>query len=590
MNTDEKNKPEIVLQGIPAAPGIAIGRAYVYIKEIPTAIERALKPEEIDSEIERLEQGIAKSEKELTKILNFAQAKIGDGKSKIFEAQIMILQDSVLLNSIIKRIRTEARNAEFLVSDEIGKYENLMLMAHDDYMHERAHDVDDLKNRIIRNMQANKLVSKFDDTAIVVAHNLTPADTMILSRNHVLGYATDKGGITSHAAILSRALQIPAILGLSEISRRAITGDQMILDGYSGVVVLNPSTEKIEEYKAKKERFLQFEAKLANLRTLPAKTIDGRKVDLSANIEFETEIEHLILQGSDGIGLFRSEGLLIGRDNMPTEEEQYLAYKKIAERVYPRRVIIRTFDIGGDKIAPQMIEEANPFLGWRGIRISLDKQELFLDQLRAILRASTRKNIAIMFPMVSTVEEVIQAKEITAKAKSELKSSKKRFDPNIPVGVMIEVPSAAVTAEVIAKEVDFLSIGTNDLIQYLLAVDRGNYIVADLYQEFHPAVIRTIKYIIDSGHQAGKWVGMCGEMAGDPLATVLLLGLGLDEFSVVPHIVPEIKKIIRSITYEDAQKIAKHVLKMNNVVEVQEYLTALMNKKFSEIPLGKNNT
>jgi phosphotransferase system enzyme I (PtsI) len=589
MSTEERNNPEIILHGISAAPGIAIGQAYLYVKEIPTAVERTLKPEEIESEIERLKHAIAKSEKELTKILKFAQAKIGDGKSKIFEAQIMILQDAILLNSIVRRIKAENRNAEFLVSDEIGKYESLMLAAQDDYMHERAHDVDDLKNRIIRNMQANKLISKFDSSAIVVAHNLTPADTMILSRNKVLGYATDKGGITSHAAILSRALQIPAVLGLSEISKRVITGDQLLLDGYSGVVVINPSAERIIEYEAKRERFLQFEAKLSKLRTLPAKTLDGRKIDLSANIEFENEIEHLILQGAEGIGLFRSEGLLIGRENIPAEEEQYKAYKKIAERVYPRKIIIRTFDIGGDKIAPQTIEESNPFLGWRGIRISLDRPEVFLDQLRAILRASTRKNISIMFPMVSTVEEVIKAKQFVEQAKSELKSLKKRFDPNISIGVMIEVPSAAVTADIIAKEVDFLSIGTNDLIQYLLAVDRGNNIVADLYQAFHPSVIKTIKHIIDSGHQEGKWIGMCGEMAGDPLATVLLLGMGLDEFSVAPHIIPEIKKIIRSISYEDAQKIAKQVLKIRTVKEVQDYLSELMRKKFAEIPIGKDN-
>jgi phosphoenolpyruvate-protein phosphotransferase (PTS system enzyme I) len=589
MSTEERNKTEIILHGISAAPGIAIGQAYLYVKEIPTAVERVLKPEEIEFEIERLKHAIAKSEKELTKILKFAQVKIGDGKSKIFEAQIMILQDAVLLNSIVRRIKAEKRNAEFLVSNEIGKYESLMLAAQDDYMHERAHDVDDLKNRIIRNMQANKLISKFDSSAIVVAHNLTPADTMILSRNKVLGYATDKGGITSHAAILSRALQIPAVLGLSEISRRVTTGDQLLLDGYSGVVVINPSAERIIEYEAKRERFLQFEAKLSKLRTLPAKTLDGRKIDLSANIEFENEIEHLIMQGAEGIGLFRSEGLLIGRENIPTEEEQYKAYKKIAERVYPRKVIIRTFDIGGDKIAPQTIEESNPFLGWRGIRISLDRTEVFLDQLRAILRASTRKNISIMFPMVSTVEEVIKAKEFVEQAKSELKSLKKRFDPNIPIGVMIEVPSAAVTADIIAKEVDFLSIGTNDLIQYLLAVDRGNNIVADLYQAFHPSVIKTIKHIIDSGHQEGKWIGMCGEMAGYPLATVLLLGLGLDEFSVAPHIIPEIKKIIRSISYEDAQKIAKQVLKIRTVKEVQEYLSDLMRKKFAEIPIDKDS-
>ncbi|MBU2635961.1 MAG: phosphoenolpyruvate--protein phosphotransferase, partial [Bacteroidetes bacterium] len=582
---DEQNiKKEIIVRGIPAAPGIAIGPVYVYTKDTPLPVERPLKPEEVDPEIDRLMAAIAMSEKELTKILDFAKGRIGDSKAKIFEAQIMILQDSLLLSSIIKRIRQEHLNGEFIVHNEIGKYEKLMMMAHDDYMHERAHDVDDLKNRIIRNMQANKLVSKFDSAAIVVAHNLTPADTMILSRNNVLGYATDKGGITSHAAILSRALKIPAVLGLDDISRRVATGDLMILDGYSGTIIVHPTADQTKEYEIKRETYLRFESTLAKFKSLPAKTKDGRKIELAANIEFEEELEHVILQGADGVGLYRTESLLIDRDTIPSEEEQYQIYKLIIERIYPRKVIIRTFDIGGDKIAPHTIEEANPFLGWRGIRIFLDYPELLMDQLRAILRASTRKNVGIMFPMVSTVEEVIKAKEYIDKVKAELRLKKIKFDPNIQIGVMIEVPSAAVTSDIISKEVDFLSIGTNDLIQYLMAVDRGNNIISDLYQEFHPSVIRTIKHIIDAGHQNGKWVGMCGEMAGDPLATILLLGLELDEFSVVSAVLPEIKKIIRSVEFSEAQKIAKKVLKMNTALEVQTFLKSTMRQLFADIP------
>ncbi|MDI6778659.1 MAG: phosphoenolpyruvate--protein phosphotransferase [Bacteroidota bacterium] len=587
---DEQNiKKEIIVRGIPAAPGIAIGPVYVYTKDTPLPVERPLKPEEVDPEIDRLIAAIAMSEKELTKILDFAKGRIGDSKAKIFEAQIMILQDSLLLSSIIKRIRQEHLNGEFIVHNEIGKYEKLMMMAHDDYMHERAHDVDDLKNRIIRNMQANKLVSKFDSAAIVVAHNLTPADTMILSRNNVLGYATDKGGITSHAAILSRALKIPAVLGLDDISRRVATGDVMILDGYSGTIIVHPTADQTKEYEMKRETYLRFESTLAKFKSLPAKTKDGRKIELAANIEFEKELEHVILQGADGVGLYRTESLLIDRDTIPSEEEQYEIYKLIVERIYPRKVIIRTFDIGGDKIAPHTIEEANPFLGWRGIRIFLDYPELLMDQLRAILRASTRKNVGIMFPMVSTVEEVIKAKEYIDKVKAELRLKKIKFDPNIQIGVMIEVPSAAVTSDIISKEVDFLSIGTNDLIQYLMAVDRGNNIISDLYQEFHPSVIRTIKHIIDAGHQNGKWVGMCGEMAGDPLATILLLGLELDEFSVVSAVLPEIKKIIRSVEFSEAQKIAKKVLKMNTALEVQTFLKSTMRQLFADIPIENNH-
>ncbi len=587
--TEERKRSEIIMRGVPAAPGIAIGNIYLYTRDVPSAIERALNPADVDAEIERLKKAIAKSEKELTKILSFAQAKIGESKSKIFEAQIMILRDQFLMDSLVKRIRAELRNAEFIVSDEISKYEKMMLMAHDDYMHERAHDVDDLKNRIIRNMQSRKLVSKFDSAAILVAHNLTPADTMIFSRNAVLGYATDKGGITSHAAILSRALKIPAVLGLGDISRRVSPGDSLILDGYSGTVIINPSSEQILKYQIKKERYTRFETNLAQFKSLPAKTLDGRKIELATNIEFEEELEFMLLQGADGIGLYRSESLLFASDQIPSEEKQYKKYKLFADRVFPNRVIIRTFDIGGDKIAPQTIEEANPFLGWRGIRIFLDRPEILLEQLRAILRASSRKNIAVMFPMVTTVEEVIKAKEYLEIAKAQLRSKKIKFDPNIQVGVMIEVPSAAVTADSIAREVDFLSIGTNDLTQYLLAVDRGNDIISDLYQEFHPSVIHTIRHIIKAGHKEKKWVGMCGELAGNPLATVLLVGLGLDEFSVVPSVLPEIKKIICSVSYSQAKKLAYEVLKLRTTEEVRAYLRQYIEKRFSDIPFENNN-
>lgn len=586
---EDKHKPEIIFRGIPASPGISIGKVFLYVKEIPTAVERIIKPEEVENEIQKLRNAVKKSEKELLKILSFAQQKIGEGKSKILEAQIMILRDQFLLESLEKRIKTELRNAEYIVSDEIGKYEKMMLMAQDDYMHERAHDVDDLKNRIIRNMQQTKLISKFEEAAIVVAHSLTPADTVIFSRNTVLGYATDRGGITSHAAILSRALKIPAVLGLGDISRRVSHGDKIIIDGYSGIVIVNPSLEQQSKYQAKKEKYLQHEAKLVQIKNLPAVTLDNHKIELSANIEFEEEIEYVQMQGSQGVGLFRSESILINKESIPTEEEQYEVYKLFAERIYPNRIIIRTFDVGGDKIAPNTIEEANPFLGWRGIRIFLDHKDLFLEQLRAILRASTRKNIAIMFPMVSTVEEIIKAKEILEIAKSQLKSKKIKFDSNIKIGAMIEVPSAAVTADTIAKEVDFLSIGTNDLTQYLLAVDRGNNVVSGLYQEFHPSVIRTIKYIIDAGHKENKWVGMCGELAGNPLATVLLVGLGLDEFSVIPTILPEIKRIIRSIKYSDAKLLASEVLNLATTDEVLKFLRSYLQKNFKDIIINNNN-
>lgn len=585
MDYTSSPKKEIALKGIPASPGIAIGKVYLYAKEIPRIEQWRVTDKEYLREIERLDRALEKSVKELQKILLFAQQKIGEAKAKILEAQIMMLEDKILIDAIHKRIRSEKLNAEFIVSDEIGRYSGIMMRAHDEYMHERAHDVDDLKNRIVRNLRQEKLISKLAGTVIIAAHTLTPADTMILSRNHVLGYATDIGGITSHAALISRSLKIPAVVGLGDISRETASGDTMILDGYSGTVIISPTPERIAEFEKKREHFLQFERDLGGLKNLPAVSTDGHSVELSANIELSEELPYVVLQGSQGIGLFRTESLLIGRDDFPSEEDQVKAYRRVAGRMFPNRVIMRTFDIGGDKIVPEMAEEQNPFLGWRGVRICFDHPDLFMNQLRAMLRASTRKNIAIMFPMITTIQEVRRAKEFVRKAKDDLRAKKIKFDDKISVGVMIEVPAAALCAEVIAREVDFLSIGSNDLIQYLLAVDRGNNLVSSLYREFDPSVIAMIKNVIDAGHKAGKWVGVCGEMAGHPLATPLLVGLGIDELSVVPIVLPEIKKIIRSLSYSRTKEVVEKVLTMTTSDEIESYLKGFMKKEFPDIPL-----
>ena len=452
MKPDHSIKKETILKGVAASPGIAIGSAYLFSKDIPRIEERSLSDAEIAQEFERVNLAMEKSSKELSKILVFAQQKVGDAKAKIFEAQIMVLHDQVLIDSIRKRIQKEKKNAEYIVSDEIGKYANLILKARDEYLHERAHDMEDLKNRIVRNLLQAKLISKLEGSVIIVAHTLTPADTMILSRNHVLGYATDMGGVTSHAALFSRSLKIPAIVGLGDVSREVETGDMLIIDGYSGTLVVHPGQERIEEFEQKRQRMLTFEGELIPLKDLPAETLDGHNVELSANIELAEELEYVVVQGSQGVGLFRTESLLIERDDFPSEEEQYIEYKRVIDRIYPHRVIMRTFDIGGDKIAPDMAEEANPFLGWRGIRVCFDRPDLFMDQLRAMLRASTRGNLAIMFPMISTIGEVRKAKECVAGAKAELRAKKVTFDEKIPIGVMIEVPAAALTASQIAAE------------------------------------------------------------------------------------------------------------------------------------------
>ena len=579
-------KREIVLKGIPASPGIAIGSTYLFIKDVPVVEERSVSGNETEGEKVRLNHAIEKSKRELNKILLFAQEKIGEAKAKILEAQIMVLDDQVLLDAIRERIEKECKNAEYVVNDEIGKYAALMLKAHDEYMHERAHDMDDLRHRIIRNMLQERLISKLEGSMIIIAHTLTPADTMILSRNHVLAYATDLGGITSHAALFSRSLKIPAVVGLGDISRQVNSGDIVILDGYAGHVIVNPAPEHVRDYEQKQSRMHAFEQKLTSLKDLSAETKDGHRIELSANIELADELDYVVVQGSQGVGLYRTESLLLDRDDFPSEEEQYLEYKKIVERIYPNRVIMRTFDIGGDKVAPTMAEEPNPFLGWRGIRVGLDRPELLLNQLRAMLRASTRKNLCIMFPMVTTIEEVRKAKGYVRMAKADLRARGIKYYERMPVGVMIEVPAAALMVSQIAAEVDFLSIGSNDLTQYILAVDRGNPLVAKLYREFDPSVLVTIKHIINGGHKQGIWVGICGEMAGYPLATPLLVGLGMDELSVVPAILPEIKKIIRSLDYSEMQTLATRALASTTSGEVEQLMKRFFKKNLPDIPIN----
>jgi phosphotransferase system enzyme I (PtsI) len=460
-----------------------------------------------------------------------------------------------------------------------------MMMSKGEQLRDRADDLKDDEDRILRNLEDQKLVSKIEGSHIIISRNIAAADALIFSRNDVLAYVTEVGGATSHMALLARALKIPAVAGVRQAESLVEPNDTLIVDGYEGVVIIRPFPETLKMFELKKSHHLEFEEALATLRDLPAETLDGHRVQLSANVELEEELEFIKFQGAEGIGLYRSESLLLGSEVFPTEEEQYQTYRRIAESISPHQVIIRTFDIGGDKLMAQSVKEHNPFLGWRGIRIMLDKPQVFLDQLRAVLRASTTKNLSILLPMVSNIKEVRTAKVLLEQAKSDLRRQQIPFDEQLKIGVMVEVPAAAIIADHLAGEVDFLSIGTNDLIQYVLAVDRGNDIVSDLYQEFHPAVVRFLRRIIERGHSKQVWVGMCGQMAGDPLATILLLGLGLDEFSVVPTVLPEIKKIIRSIHYTEATYVAERVLTMESEDEIKEFLTDLMKHKFPDIPL-----
>jgi phosphotransferase system enzyme I (PtsI) len=585
MDNTQNHGSEITIKGIAAAPGIAVGPSYAYSKQAVRAQMKPIEAGDVGSEIERLHGAVARSQKELEKIVAFAQEKLDPEDTKILEAQIMILGDTILMTTIEKRIAGELRNAEFIVFDEISKYKRLMLSAPDEYMHERAHDVDDVMNRIIRNIQDQKLVSKLEGEAVIVSESLTPADTIIFSRNKILGYATDLGGITSHAAILSRSLKIPAVVGLRNVTRMVHAGDIVALDGYSGVVLVNPTEESLQALQRKAQRFREFEERLTELVDLAAETADHKHIELSANVEFDEDLSFTREQGAAGIGLFRTEGQLFGRTGYPTEEELYATYRTATDAVFPHPVIFRVFDVGGDKLAPGSFHENNPFLGWRGIRVLLDRPDLFQTQLRAILRASDRKTVRIMLPMVSTIQEIRQTRLVVRAAMDDLERRGQPYDRDIKLGVMVETPAAALLADQMAAEVDFLSIGTNDLTQYIMAVDRDNLAVAPLYQQFNPAVLRAIKMIIDAGHKKARWVGMCGELAGDPLATVLLVGLGLDEFSVIPSVLPEIKKIIRTVKYKDAKRVAERTLAMTGETEIREYLSSIVKNQVPEIPL-----
>lgn len=587
MEQSPIDSQEVVLKGIAAAPGIAIGSAYVYSKQVPHVEKKPVALEDLEAEIARLHSANQRSEKELLKILSFAEQKLGSQNAKIFEAQIMILNDTILMGTIEARIRKELTNAEYVVLDEISKYRRLMLAAADEYMHERAHDVEDVMNRIIRNIRDQKLSSRLEGEAIIVSETLTPADTVIFSRNQILGYATDLGGATSHAALLSRSLKIPAVVGLRAATKQIRTGDTLAIDGYAGSIAIHPTQETVDGLRHKAQRFKDFEQQLVGLAGLPAETLDHKRISLESNIEFAEEVEFATLQGSAGIGLYRTESQLVAQARYPSEDEQADLYTKVAEGVFPHHVIFRTFDVGGDKLTPDLVQEQNPFLGWRGIRVCLDRPDMFLTQLRAILRASRRKNVAVMFPMIAKLSEVRHAKEFLKLAKDELRQRGVPFDAKIKIGVMIEIPSAAIIAHELAPEVDFFSIGTNDLIQYLLAVDRDNTLVAPLFQQFNPAVLRTIKLIVEAAHKHNIWVGMCGEMAGDPLATVLLVGLGLDELSVIPTVLPEIKKIIRSIKHKDASRISEKCLTLHTESEIRDYLSSVIKNRIPDLPIDE---
>jgi len=578
----EQKVEKKMLQGIAASPGIAIGRVFIWDSEEYSITKHLVPANKISEEILRFEDALIKTRSEILDIQRKISREMGFEHAEIFNAHLLVLEDRMLIEEVINKIKKEKVNVEHAFVRILKKYSDIFSKMDDEYLRERLMDIQDVGKRIIRNLLGKQKQSLKDlkEKVIVVATNLSPSDTALMHKDKVIGFTTDMGGRTSHTAILARSSEIPAVVGLKTLTPNVNNGDIIIVDGNNGNVIINPTKLIIKKYQNEQNKFIEFEKGLSRFKSLPAITSDGRSIAIGANIEFPEEVDSVLAHGAQGIGLYRTEYMYMNRADLPSEQEHFLAYKKVAQSMKKNPVVIRTMDIGGDKFVShlEVPHEMNPLMGSRAIRFCLARPDIFKTQLRGILRASIYGNLKIMYPMISGLNELRQANEILKEVKQELLKKQVPFDKNIEVGIMIEVPSAALIADILAKEVSFFSIGTNDLIQYSLAVDRINEKIAYLYQPAHPAVLRLIKSIIDIGHNAGLWVGMCGEMAAEPVFVSVLLGLGLDEFSASPVAVPEIKKIIRSMSYANAQEIAAKILTFDTSDKIQEYANAKLKE------------
>ena len=570
-----KEKAPEIIQGIAGSSGIAIGKVFLLEDDEFCLIQREVQKDELKKEVTRFRDALAKTRAEMLATKEKIQKNLGKEYARLADAYLLILDDPLITRDVVRKIN-EGVNAEYALFKILENVMHSFDMIEDEYFRERKHDIQDVGKKILQHLlgKGRRSLSEIREDSIIIAHNLTPSDTITMREHMVLGFATDIGGRTSHTAIVAQSLEIPAVVGLKNITSIVREGVTVILDGNQGIVILDPDPETIKNYKREQEIQTAQLLELEKLKNLPAQTTDGYRVEVTSNIDNPDEIKSVSKHGAEGIGLYRTEFLYLNRNSMPTEEEHYQNYVKVVRQMLPYSVIIRTIDLGGDKLSHLGFEgfntENNPFMGLRAIRLCLKYPAVFKVQLRAILRASAEGKVKIMYPMISGVVELREANKILEEVKQELRTEGKKFDEDIDVGVMIEVPSAALTADLIAKEADFLSIGTNDLIQYTLAVDRVNENVAQLYEPLHLSILRLIKNIIDSGHNAGKWVGMCGEMAGDPSFTMVLIGLGLDEFSVSSVQIPKIKKIIRGITLKDSRDLAGEILLSPDKNSIQE--------------------
>lgn len=563
------------MKGIGVSPGIAMGKVCILEKKEITLTGAIIGAADADGEIGKLDDALKAAVQEIEGLKSRRDNALNEDESAILDAHIELLRDPILYDGIAKKIKNELNNCQDAVIKVIESTRQIFLNMDDEYFRSRAADIRDIGDRLLKQLVKSSSVniSKLDENVIVVAHDLTPSDTIAMDRQHVIGFVTELGSKTSHAAIIAKIREIPAVVGCSALGS-VKNGQMLIIDGSTGEVILNPDNKTLSEYKARQEDFMKKCTRLKLLKDLPAETADGHRVTLAGNISEPGEIDRIVQCGGKGVGLLRTEFLYMDRDCFPGEEAQFEFYKAAALKAGTNPVIIRTLDIGGDKNLGyfNLPAEANPFLGYRAIRICLDRKDIFITQLKAILRAGVFGKLKIMFPMISGIQELREAKKVLEAAKAGLEKDNTEFDRNIEAGIMIEIPSAAVTADILAKEADFFSIGTNDLCQYTLAVDRMNEKITGLYDHFHPGVLRLIENVIIQAHKNGKHVGMCGEMASDPLAALLLLGMGLDEFSMSAPSIPYIKDVIIRNSMQKAREVYSRVMEMESSTQIIEYL------------------
>ncbi len=586
MNNDS-GEQEKRWQGVAAAPGIARGLIHVFSIESDDVVRYHVDSAQVPTEIGRFENALIQTRAQILEMQQQIAEAIGAKDAGIFDAHLLVVEDQTLIDEVLRRLDADHCNVEFVFQEVANRYVDSLSRIDDPYLRERALDIQDVTKRVIRNLQGKspRPFLSIDEPHILVAHNLTPSDTATMNREQVQGLVLDLGSRTSHTAIMAQSLGIPSVVGLHDATEKLKTGMPALVDGYHGLLIVNPNEKTLQEYVEVERQKGAIAERLLQLRETKSTTRDGHHIVLSANIELPDEVTAVLSHGAEGVGLYRTEFLYLNQTTLPSEDEQLEVYRQVAERVAPDPLIIRTLDLGGDKVSEHMEngDELNPFLGWRAIRFCLENLPIFKAQLRAILRASVGRNVKIMFPMISGLDEVRRGQEIVEECKNELRQEGQPFDDDLDVGVMIEVPTAAIMADRLAREVDFFSVGTNDLIQYAVAVDRTNERVAHLYAPSHPSVIRLLKMVADAAHANKIWAGVCGEMAGEVLYTPLLLGLGMDELSAGPTLVPRVKNAVQRLSKAECEKLVAQVLELDTPAAIQARCTEMAERYYPEL-------